>query len=487
MATTKMWPIKGNISSAGMVISNVVDYVSNPEKTEKDRYVVMEAENTATRVVSNVINYSMKSSKTEEEKYITAINCSVSNAIDEMIVTKKQWAEKGKRLLWHGYQSFAPGEVTPEAAHNIGVKLAKELYGDRFEVVVATHLDRAHIHNHFVINSVSFIDGKKLDWDTYYPKMKLISDRLCKENELSLVENSEYSGHYHRGAVRAESDGRPTLESIMIEDVDCCIIKAASLNEFYGLMESKGYRIDNTGKYLKIYPPGRNRCIRLDRRMRDKYNNGEAYTIEGIERRILDPYKPQLTDEELNDYDIDISHGLNGDTFIISADQDEYFTRKGLRPGIEAKGIAAIHIKYMCVMGVYPQRTSGRIARTHYLLREDILKLDKYINESKMLIDNKIYTDQDLTYYKGEVVKDLKVLEKERNKIRNRIRRCKDEDKITEYKGEVKELNKTIKQIKKKLYYCNDIKKSQDEMKRKFELVYGSEPEMTSESILSAE
>ncbi len=471
MATTKLWPIKGQLSNAGVKITGVVKYVSDKKKTSKTESRTNST--SPTKAVENVIKYSMTPSKTEDERYISAINCSVSTAIDEMIVTKKQWGERGKRILWHGYQSFLPGEVTPEAAHEIGVALAKEVFGERFEVVIATHLDRAHIHNHFVINSVSFIDGRKLDWDTYYRGMEEVSDRICEEYKLSKVEKSYESGHYHRGAVRAEREGRPTIESIVIEDVDCCVLLASSLRDFYNLMEAKGYRIDTTGSFLKIYPPGRKRCIRLDRRMREKYNQGESYTIEGIERRILDPAKERLPDEP------GVLPELSDSPLKLPESHAAEFSDKGIIPEKEVRGIAAVNIRYMYLMGVYPKVSKARIARTHYLLREDILKLDKYIGESRMLIDNKIVSDADLKKYKGKGIKTLKSLEKERNRLRSSLYRSKDEEKKEEIRDQIKDLNKRIKEIKKDLFYCNDIRKSQDEMKRKLNVITTSEKELT--------
>lgn len=492
MATTKLWPIKGGSGSSGVVIKTLIDYVENPEKTEKERFIQKSTDVEVEATISNVINYSMQQKKTEEERFVSAINCSVKNAINDMIDTRSHWKSPGNRLMWHGYQSFAPGEVTPEQAHDIGVKLAKELYGDRFEVVVATHLDRQHIHNHFVINAVSFLDGKKLDWDSYYPQMKLISDRLCRENNLSTVKENELSGHYHRGSVRAEAEGRTTLESIMIEDVDACIMKATSLKNFFQLMESKGYRIDTSRTYLRIYPPGHKKCIRLDRRMREKYNQGDAYTLEGIEERILVNLRYNDTSEQktmpgmaaygASDY-YDASEGISGnvtdmflkgtatDSLTLSESQDDYYTIKGLPRGKMVSGMGAYHIRYMMAMGVYPRRTTDSVARSHYYFREDILKLDKYINESRLLIDNGIETRQQLVEYRGEQTRKLQSLKNQRSKLQNRIRRCNDESKKEELKNELKGMNKEIRQQKKLVYYANDIEESQKDMKRKINLV----------------
>ena len=146
MAYTKLWPIKGNLSSSGMVVSRVINYDKNEEKTVKKIFSGGE--------ISSVINYTFNADKTGERKYITTINCMEATCIDEMLLTKKRYGETGNRIMYHGVQSFKPGEIdknNPELAHQLGVKLAKELWGDRFEVVVTTHLDREHIHNHFVL------------------------------------------------------------------------------------------------------------------------------------------------------------------------------------------------------------------------------------------------------------------------------------------------------------------------------------------------
>lgn len=109
-----------------------------------------------------------------------------------MQMVKQQYGKEGGIIAYHGYQSFAPGEVTLEQAHEIGVELARETVGGRFQVVVATPLDREHIHNHFVLNSVSFVDRKKYnDCKATYALMRQTSDQLCRGHGLSMIENPE--------------------------------------------------------------------------------------------------------------------------------------------------------------------------------------------------------------------------------------------------------------------------------------------------------
>ena len=123
------------------------------------------------RDLKDVIDYARNSDKTEEEYFVTGINCEPQSAYEEMQDIKMYYNKNDKILAFHGYQSFARGETTPEIAHKIGVELAHEIWGDRFQVVVTTHLNTKCLHNHFVINSVSFKDGYKYyDNHTNYAK-----------------------------------------------------------------------------------------------------------------------------------------------------------------------------------------------------------------------------------------------------------------------------------------------------------------------------
>ena len=139
MATTSLWHIKGRLS-------DLIAYVENPEKTAPK----------GTEDFFNVFSYIQNPQKTATGSYVTAINCLKQTALRQMILTKQRYGKEDKYIAWHGYQSFKPGEVTPERCHEIGVKLAREMWGDRFQVIVTTHLDKGHLHNHFCFNSVSF-------------------------------------------------------------------------------------------------------------------------------------------------------------------------------------------------------------------------------------------------------------------------------------------------------------------------------------------
>jgi len=259
MAVTKIWKIDSNFQFT-------IKYVKNPDKTvtawavTDDGYMLDD--------LKSVISYASQLDKTSEshdnvviKEYVSAINCCKDTAYKEMLLTKLHYCKTDRVLAWHGYQSFSPGETTAEQAHEIGIKLAERLWGDRFQVVVTTHLDQKHIHNHFVVNSVSFLDGYKFYANkASYFKMRKESDDICREYGLSVIDNPKYNG-ITRGAYRAEKEGRYTLEKIVKEDIDRIINMSFDINDFLRRLKMSGYRINPEGKYVTVFPYGHERGI----------------------------------------------------------------------------------------------------------------------------------------------------------------------------------------------------------------------------------
>ena len=133
MAVTSIWPIKGRVD-------RVINYARNPEKTTEGSY----GELASLHAIDNVVEYAADDMKTERRSYVSCLNCREDTAAAQFMETKRLWGKLGGRVCYHGYQSFKADEVTAETAHEIGVKLAQELWGDRFEVVVATHCNTGH-------------------------------------------------------------------------------------------------------------------------------------------------------------------------------------------------------------------------------------------------------------------------------------------------------------------------------------------------------
>ena len=189
MAYTKIIVIRGRLDKC-------LSYAANEEKT----------------YLKTVVDYALDRGKTERVCFETAINCGRDTAYQDMMQTVRRWGKQNRvRKGYHVIQSFRPGEVTPEQAHAIGVELAQRLLGGRYEVVVATHLDRAHLHNHVVFNAVSFVDGKMYrdTFRDYYEGIRGVSDALCCEHGLSIIEPHPRMPYRRVSIRRSATEGQP--------------------------------------------------------------------------------------------------------------------------------------------------------------------------------------------------------------------------------------------------------------------------------------
>ena len=285
MATTSIWRVGG-------WLGKVVIYVENPDKTENPAvYEKPDMEGRDAQGLSDVIEYAARQEKTgriapDEEgapvmqRFVSGVNCSPSTARDEMIAVKKRFGKEDGTVAYHGYQSFAPGEATPELAHEIGVKLATRLWGDRYQVIIATHLDKEnHLHNHFVLNTVSFVDGIKYHRTKKdYHDMQTVSDELCREYRLSVIENPQYGKAKQYGEWRAEQEQRPTWRGLIRADIDEAVRQAMTERQFFDALRKKGYTV-KVGKDISVRPLGKERFVRLMR------NFGEDYSLDSIRKR----------------------------------------------------------------------------------------------------------------------------------------------------------------------------------------------------------
>ena len=200
---------------------------------------------------------------TNSGQYVTAINCLKEIALQQMILTKKRYGKNDQYIAWHGYQSFPVGEIEPELAHEIGVKLAREMWGDRFQILVTTHLDKGHIHNHFCFNSVSFRDGKKYNYSkSEIQRLRDCSDRLCREYGLSVIENTGKSPG--RPTWLDEKAGKPTRYNVYREDIEKAMYCSNNLEKFQQYLIRKGYGMDCRGQHWKLRLPIYQGFTRMD-------------------------------------------------------------------------------------------------------------------------------------------------------------------------------------------------------------------------------
>lgn len=363
--------------------------MENPDKTTNPEFYGKSSEQ-GSADLEDVIAYAISSRKTELlcaeadtlERFVSGVNCHPATARTEMMAVKKRFGKEDGTIAYHGYQSFAQGEASPEIAHQIGVELARRLWGERYQVVVATHLDKAnHLHNHFVLNTVSFVDGKKYYRSAQdYRQMQAASDTLCREYGLSVIQNPRPGKGKHYGEWRAEQEHRPTWRGIVRSDIDEVIRQSMTERQFFENLQRKGYEI-KVGKDISVRPPGKERFVRLAR------NYGEGYTLESIRKRILEQTR---TPKALPEPTSKIKHcRLSGN----------WQSRR------KVTGFRALYFHYCYLLGVFPRQRKQNHKRLHFLLREDLIKLDAITQEARLLAVRHIDTAEQLSCYQRDLEK----------------------------------------------------------------------------------
>ena len=335
MATTSLWHIEGRLK-------DLIAYVENPEKTRTD--------NPNLQPLWDIFSYVSRPEATEQGEYVSAVNCLKEIALQQMILTKKQYGKENGYIAWHGYQSFKPGEVTPEQAHQIGLQLAKEMWGDKYQIIVTTHLDKDHLHNHFCFNSVSFLDGRKYNYSkSEQRKLREVSDRICREHGLSVIENP------HKAPSRQvwldEKSGKPTRYNVYREDVKEAINFSRRPYYMEEYLRRKGYITDFTGKHWKIRLPQYAHFTRLD-------TLDERWTPEHIER-TMGAYA---------------SFG-NRRASITYPPQMPQSLRDWFKPFQKTSHIYRLYLHYCYLLGVLPKKTTYRPTSPYRLDRITNIKL----------------------------------------------------------------------------------------------------------------
>lgn len=427
MATTAIWDVTDRLD-------RVIDYATNPEKTENIDYSHPDF-----RDLRDVLEYTQQDAKTEMQFFVSGINCDPITACEQMQRTKRRFQKTGGILAFHGYQAFAPGEVTPETAHAIGLKLAETLWGDRFEVVVSTHLDKHHLHNHFVLNSVSFIDGKRYyDNKATYARMRQESDRLCREYTLSVIEEPQPGRPRQYAEWKAEHEGQPTWRGLIRADVDSAIAASATFTQFLAELRRQRYEVKTGVKHLAVRPPGKERFVRL-------HSLGDGYTEEAIKQHILQnrmSRKPQALPEPR------IRRGR---------------LRGSLKSSKRLTGLQALYIHYLYKMGILP-RSRASPKRTHFLLREDLRHLNEIIAQTKLLCVHGIVNAEQLSSYQEGVQKEIATLTEARRAAYNLLRRCHDPEQADAVKGRIAELSGQLRTLRKEVKLCTGILSRADAM-----------------------
>ena len=416
MAVTKIWPVRGKPDSP-------LKYISNELKTENPRW-----DKTSLGNLTDVMHYAVDADKTEKQFFVTGINCSVEIARDQFVTVKKQFAKEDGIVAYHGYQSFAEDEVTPEQAHTIGVEFAERVWGDSYQVVVATHLNTEHIHNHFVINSVSFKHGRRLREKQWY-ELNKISDEICQKYGLSIVERPEGKG-LPKYFYDAEKTGASTRLNVARKAVDEAISISTNLREFEIAMKSMGYSCSfgPNKKYWTIKMSSWKKPMRL-------FRMGEEYSNERLMERIAEE--------------------KDSKSFIVF--QKTIYVRKQYKLQTRRNkikkvgGLKGLYLHYCYLLGYLPKYTKKPL-RVSPVIRDDVKQIDM-ISEEARLIERVGLSDIDsLLRYKEERLGLISGKIDERSKVQKILRRkISDEERQTaralsdSLKEEIQDLRKEVR------------------------------------------
>lgn len=404
MAATRIWSIKGRLDS-------VINYVTNPEKTDGGKYT-----DTELQALADVIDYAEDEAKTHNKVYVSGINLSPNIARDQMVMTKLQFGKTDKILAYHGYQSFLPGEVTPDQAHEIGVELARRLWGDRFQILITTHLDKNHLHNHFCLNSVSFVDGKKFRGGSKaYWQMRAESDKICAEYGLSVIKNPGKGKNYAEW--KAEHEGRPTVRGQIKDELDEIIKVSYSYEQFWKILKQRGYAVKRDVKYVALKPAYSQRYIRLK-------SLGKNYSEELIRQRI-----------------IAARNGIRD----LDKPKSDYNAWLNKYEQTKLHGFKALYFHYLYLFGKLRKKETPQ--RVSFYMREELTKFERYQKQFRFLYDNDIETVEQLTIFKRNVENKIDELT---------IRRSKLYDK-TDSNTEIKTINAELRELRKNVRTCNNI------------------------------
>lgn len=434
MATTKIWAIKDSLS-------RVVSYAENPEKTifSNLKQVLKYAENDEKTIDKN-----------EKTMYVTGVNCNRKTAYEEMSAVQKRFDKTTGNIAYHAYQSFKTGEVSPELAHEIGVKLAKQMWSE-YQVLVATHFNTGTYHNHFVINSVNMFTGKKFNCNkgAYY-HFRELSDELCREYGLTVIDNPK--GKTPRSIYFAEKRGEPTKYNLMRNAIDDAMEMCVNYNQFKKVMFKKGYIINDD--YNRKYPTIRSINDKKATRM---YQLGEKYTLENIIERVES--NPCYVQE---DY-LSIMHPKKKNN--KRKVREFYGSFKKIK---KMSGIGVLFLILYRLLGLYPKKQKSYKPLSPEMQRE-VRKLERYSKQTRLIVKEKLKTIEDVKKYISKTENNITDMINLSQKYRNKLRNCKDNSLILEYKNKrdkcTMALNKYRENLKTANYILEDIPKIKEVIK----------------------
>lgn len=424
MAVTGFWPIYKNLKAT-------LDYADNPDKTTDRRYLDDD--------LYAALSYAENDNKTDRKMYVGGINCSKQNAYAEMVAVQRRFGLRGKVVGYHGIQSFKTGEVTPEQAFEIGKATARKMWGDRYQVLVTVHLNTENVHCHFVVNPVSFKDGAKFQNKIGdHKELRRVSDEICREHGLSVLENSSFYGGHKKDYWRHKA-GKKTHRDYLREDVEYCLSFATSPREFESQLYALGYTLDpvrfsvkakHWERSVRLANIGFTKEIvqaQLDRNAESRYH---LFTLE-----YRPPYKPKKfpLEDELRRLDFSIDHSYDAATVLVDT------------------------IFYLVITVIQIVAELADVMLLSPDLRAAEKDLKNLVADYHFLKENDIHTVAELKANIDESKAQLSNLEHERKELSNRIRRPKSPEDENQNKESRKAISKQMKPVRERLRRAEKI------------------------------
>ena len=426
MAVTGFWPVCGNLSAT-------LKYADNPDKTTPKEYLDED--------LYAALRYVKNDSKTDKQMFVGGINCSKQNAEAEMIAVQRRFGMKGKVVGYHGIQSFAAGEVTPEQAFEIGKETARRMWGDRYQVLVTVHLNTDNVHCHFVVNPVSFVDGQKFrNKIGDHKELRRISDEICREHGLSVLENSDFYSKGKKIEYWIHKQGKKTHRDCLREDIEYCLTYSSNPEEFEKQLHALGYELDRVRFSVKA--KGWERSVRLagigfskevvNAHFTENRNNSYFYRDEWNTHL---PYKPKQfpLDYELRRLQFTVEHSYDTATVLV----DTLF--------LILIEIIAIVTQMPDVMFLSPD------------LRDAARDIEEYRADYHFLKSNDIDTIPELSGNIAATKAQIASLENERSKVDNARRRSHTPEEKREAKGRRKAITAEISPLREHLKRAEKI------------------------------
>lgn len=424
MATTGFWPVKGKLRET-------IDYAANPDKTTGSRCLDDD--------LAAVVRYAANESKTDRRLYVSAINCPAKTAWQHMMATKRRFGKPGGNVAYHGYQSFRIDEVTPEEAHQIGMETARRMWGREYEIVVTTHLNTDNIHNHIVVNSVSFRTGRKFENHiSDHIRLREISDAVCREYGKSVLKDAGFYSNGKKKEYWVHRDGGLTHRDILRKDIDEAISKTTNWKAFDSYLSGLGYRYARNSDYAhpSLIAPGWKRPIRID-------SLGSEYTQERIRERLLENQK------DISIYRMKKYRPKRRPLLEIEAEYHRFSRMNGMQLLFE------IVINLFRLATGYQEQAPVRPLSP--AMRQELRKLDGTLKQYKFLCENHIDSPDELASFIEKKSSAVSELEAERKLEYNRCRRPKSAEDKERHKVAAREISARLKPLRDDLATARKI------------------------------